>query len=109
MSPTENRQIADLKDIVEEQGEQIKMLVGAVTHIREGNDRIEVLLIGDKFTKNKGLIDKVDNLDERQTIIEKTLSTFKSKWAGIVFMIIGISGVSAFVYYITSIIHTLSK
>ena len=109
MSPTENRQIADIKEIVEDQGEQIKQLLASVTHIKEGNDRIEVLLIGDKFTKNKGLIDKVEDIADRLSAVEKLQSMFKWKYAGAVMLLGGISFLAGVVYYIVSTIHNLSK
>jgi hypothetical protein len=109
MSPTENRQIADLKEIVEKQGEEMKSLVASIIHIQEGNNRIEILLIGDKYTKGKGLIDKVEALEQKQSSIESALSVFKSKWAGGVLVLVAISAVMAFLYYATSIFHNLSN
>lgn len=107
MSPTESKQIADLKDIVEAQGSQITRLISSVTHIKEGNDRIEVLLIGDKFTKNKGLIDHVEEIAGRLYAVEKLQSMFKWKYAGVVIALVAISGAAALVYYVAAIIHNL--
>lgn len=95
MSPTENRQIADLKEIIED--------------LAKLTTKIDVSLVGNEYTEHKGLIHKVAELDKRLNTIEKTLLIFKSKWAAIVMALVGLSGFAALIYYVTSIFHNLSK
>jgi hypothetical protein len=91
------------------ENENIRQLSAKIESQKETIDRIEEALLGNKFNKDGGLIQRIDMIETKQDDVDKLLSKYQYKWAGIVWVVMFLSGLLAIGYYIAQIIKDIVK
>lgn len=110
MTNIENANIKELSSQIEKQNIRLEAqntrLEQNNVHVSEMKtmlDNIQMALLGNPISKDGGLVKRIESVESDVTGITKLLAEYKSKWLGIVWLIIVAGGALGLFYYATSI------
>jgi hypothetical protein len=110
MTNIENAQIKELSQKIENQTIRLEAQNTRLEHynnhaeeMKGTLDNIQMALLGNPISKDGGLVKRIEDVETGLTGITKILAEYKSKWMGIVWVIVVAGGALGLVYYATSI------
>jgi hypothetical protein len=116
MTAIENSQIKELSAQIQTQNIRLEAQNARLEHynnhaeeMRGILDNIQMALLGNPISKDGGLVKRIEDVETGLTGITKVLSEYKSKWMGIVWLIVVAGGALGLIYYATSIWKNLLK
>lgn len=116
MTNIENAQIKELSSQIERQNirleaqnTRLEQYNNHAADMKNTLDNIQMALLGNPISKDGGLVKRIESVESDVTGITKILSEYKSKWLGIVWLIVVCGGGLGLIYYATSIWKNLVK
>lgn len=110
MTNIENAQIKELSSQIEKQNirleaqnARLEQYNNHADDMKATLDNIQMALLGNPISKDGGLVKRIESVESDVSGMTKLLAEYKSKWLGVVWLIIVAGGALGLVYYATSI------